>query len=1148
MKVTMKSPRILRIAIALFAALAPCVSQATVFFSDTLTNGSTINSVSPANPTLTNTAYQVISAKTYSPTPSISSTSSDLRFGIASTSSGAFEIQALFATNPIALVLPGDYIQLTIVFTNTTGLLALPGPGSSQLGIGLYNSGQAKPLPGGTNATTLLTNPGNANNWLGYVGQITSGANRIMTRPSQATAIDGWNQEVVLSGSSTATYRSQTTVGSAVAGTVTLTTNAPYTEVLTITMNDVNSLAITNILYSGPDTSGTVITNFGGIATNTTFLTGGFDAFALGYQTKVAGNPSLFDVFSVQVSGSVTAVSGPPTINQQPVNVTVPNGGSCAFSIAATGYSVTYQWHRNGTNLLNGGNISGATSSQLIISPASAADVAANYYVTVTGTGPFSTNSELHSLSLGTANNLVYSGSGNWDLNTSPSWIGGLMFNFGDAVTFDDTGAGGNVPLVGSYLSASSVTVNSSAAYTFSGTGSFAGPGKLIYIGANQLTINNPNTYSGGTIISNATANLRLQNLAGLGTGPVTLAQAGGKLELLSTGSASSGIQGDVVVQDDFTIQADGAGTYAVVFLGNLAGTSNKTLTINPQTTGYTNRIRVYGTNTVCNANLVLNNTDSAISQAIYGGTTFAPYGASGSQTYNGVISGVVGIVQRGTGLTILNGQNTYSGGTFTTAGGIALGVDSTPTTGTVTSGPLGVGPLFVSPEVGSANGSGTVQAANGARTIANPIQYPSATNNQTLIIGGTNNLTFSGSFALNGQDGTTPAVNRTLQVNNTAATTISGVISDNSLGFGLIKTGTGALYLNAANTYTGTTTNSGGLLAGSGSLAGSVVVSTNATIGGGTASAIGTFTINGNLILTNLVATNGGGFFRVNRSGLASDKVSVAGMLTNAGTGTITVTNLGTTLQVGDKFYLFNKAMSNGAALTVTGGGVAWTNALAVDGSIVVSTPPDLGVQLTAPASVMLGVNLTNVITVTNIGPGIASGIVVTDTLPANVTFVSATGSGTTNSHSGLVVWSVASLAANTATNFTLIVTPTAGGNVTNIVNVAGSLADSATANNTATNITLVTTIIVPTVSAHIGTFNLVSGNVVIGGTNGVNGGTYYLLCSTNVAKPLSQWTTVATNVVSASGASGAFTFTGTNVVSSGVGQQFYILSNTNN
>jgi len=71
------------------------------------------------------------------------------------------------------------------------------------------------------------------------------------------------------------------------------------------------------------------------------------------------------------------------------------------------------------------------------------------------------------------------------------------------------------------------------------------------------------------------------------------------------------------------------------------------------------------------------------------------------------------------------------------------------------------------------------VLAANGARTIANPLQYPSATNNQVLIIGGTNSLTFTGPYALNGQDGTTPATNRTLQVNNTGPTTISGVISD---------------------------------------------------------------------------------------------------------------------------------------------------------------------------------------------------------------------------------------------------------------------------------------------------------------------------------------------------------------------------------
>ena len=45
--------------------------------------------------------------------------------------------------------------------------------------------------------------------------------------------------------------------------------------------------------------------------------------------------------------------------------------------------------------------------------------------------------------------------------------------------------------------------------------------------------------------------------------------------------------------------------------------------------------------------------------------------------------------------------------------------------------------------------------------------------------------------------------------------------------------------------------------------------------------------------------------------------------------------------------------------------------------------------------------------------------------------------------------------------------------------------------------------------------------------------------------ALPLSQWTVVATNGVNTSGA-GAFT--GANAVNPGAGQQFYILSNTNN
>jgi hypothetical protein len=96
--------------------------------------------------------------------------------------------------------------------------------------------------------------------------------------------------------------------------------------------------------------------------------------------------------------------------------------------------------------------------------------------------------------------------------------------------------------------------------------------------------------------------------------------------------------------------------------------------------------------------------------------------------------------------------------------------------------------------------------------------------------------------------------------------------------------------------------------------------------------------------------------------------------------------------------------------------------------------------------------------------------------------------------------------------------------------------------------NVTVISPVLIPTQSAGITGFNMVGGNVVINGTNGQSGGTYYLLETTNVADPISIWRSVATNIVSTNGPEGAFTFTGTNTVTSGGAQQFYILSNTNN
>ncbi len=941
----MKRNLCLRLALAALMAATPLLGRATIFFNDTFVNGSTLNSATPANPTNNNsTAYEMASSKSWSPTPTL--TANDLKFGIAATTSGSVEVEALFATNVIALTANGDYIQLTVVFTNTLGLLTQSG----SLGFGLYNSSQVKPIAGGMNGNATTTGTpnitGGAQNWQGYVGfvQFNAGSHRLLTRPVQSVTT-GNNQDCVTTGSGSSSYAGAAGVGAAVASTLALSAGAVYTEVLTITLltNDFNSLAISNTVYAGAGTGGLVVTNFGGIATNATLLTSGFDALAIGWRATANATATTIDIASIKVDGVATPVGTPPTITVQPVAVNVATGGSCIFNLTATGFNLTYQWHRNGTNLANGGNISGATSSALIINNASAADAASGangYYCTVTGTGNFSVNSTTNALALVAVKNLVWEGTGTlWDLNNSPSWVGGQTFNYGDAVTFNDVGAASvNVTLSGNYLSASKWTISGNTAYAFGGSGVMAGTGSLlINSGANQQFNGTANyTFTGGTTISNTSPSVSdyFSLYQGLGNGPLTLA-APGKVEFAVSGSATVGIPGDITVNDDFTIQFDGTGTFGGVMLGNLSGIAGKTLTLAPQSTATLSRYRLYGTNTVCNANLVLNGATT--DQAQYGGTVLASYNGSGNQVFNGVISGDGGLITRGGGNTILNAANTYAGGTTPTAGQIGIGNNAA----------LGAGPLNLAPEIPNATGSGAIFASGGARTVANVIQYPSGTNNQTLIINGANDLTFTSPINLAGVDGLGTPTNRTFTVNNTGATTFAGAIGDASTGLGMVKNGTNTLYLNGVNTYSGLTTVSAGRLAGSGTIAGSVLVaSTNATIGGGAASGLGTLSVSGGLVLSN----NAGGLFRVNRTGSpTADEVAVTGGLTNLGTGTITITNLGGVLQVGDTFALFNKAVVGGNTLIVTGAGANWTNKLAFNGTVaVLSSVPTTPTNLT--------------------------------------------------------------------------------------------------------------------------------------------------------------------------------------------------------
>jgi hypothetical protein len=77
------------------------------------------------------------------------------------------------------------------------------------------------------------------------------------------------------------------------------------------------------------------------------------------------------------------ASSAPPVITAQPTNQSVCCGGAASLSVTASN-ATAFQWRKNGTNLSNGANISGAATPMLTFSPAGAGD-AASYDCVVSG-------------------------------------------------------------------------------------------------------------------------------------------------------------------------------------------------------------------------------------------------------------------------------------------------------------------------------------------------------------------------------------------------------------------------------------------------------------------------------------------------------------------------------------------------------------------------------------------------------------------------------------------------------------------------------------------------------------------------------------------------------------------------------------------
>ena len=263
------------------------------------------------------------------------------------------------------------------------------------------------------------------------------------------------------------------------------------------------------------------------------------------------GETSVPANYTVVASNTVTGSEGPMygsanvyapgiTVNQEPTSVTVVTNVTAAFSFGVTGSALSYQWYTNNVPIINGGNVSGAQSPNLVISlpqAANAASAAFGYYAIVHDPcGNYVTSSPPAALTLTPPRNLVWVGGNtddNWEFSELNFSLSGAptTFNTGDDVTFDDTSANTSVTLTNSVIS-TLVTVDSANGYNFSGTGKITGFGQLVDMGTGTLVIGNLNDYTGGTTVSNG-ATLQL------GTGAGTSGSLAGIISIAPQGTVA---------------------------------------------------------------------------------------------------------------------------------------------------------------------------------------------------------------------------------------------------------------------------------------------------------------------------------------------------------------------------------------------------------------------------------------------------------------------------------------------------------------------------------------------------------------------------------------------------------------------------------
>jgi uncharacterized repeat protein (TIGR01451 family) len=219
---------------------------------------------------------------------------------------------------------------------------------------------------------------------------------------------------------------------------------------------------------------------------------------------------------------------------------------------------------------------------------------------------------------------------------------------------------------------------------------------------------------------------------------------------------------------------------------------------------------------------------------------------------------------------------------------------------------------------------------------------------------------------------------------------------------------------------------------------------------------------------------------------------------------------------------YVYDDAVGDGGR--IVGG---WS--LSLTTLVTVGPVVDLAVGMSrAPAMLFVGDHLTNTITVTNLGPDWATDVILTNTLPAGVSFVSAwLSQGTVSSTGGgAVVCSLGGLPAGQGAQAIIVTVPSVAGTLVATAFAVANEEDLYPTNSFA----LTSTTVLGFTPATLGGF-MSNGqfHLTVSGQANVE---YVILGSTN----LTSWISLSTNIASPTG---TITYIDTN--STTLGQRYY-------